>query len=1494
MIRQGVPSINEGEVLRKNGDYEFFVKDRAPMARTTGKTYVLPRNGQQGIPIISVNTEKLDVDLYSIGDRSLVSAVQNGDFLSALGSYGVEQVRDQKGIKIWSGTLDVKMVQNQDVTTAFPVLQAVKALKPGVHVLVARPHVDLPEGASESVDYYATQWFVISDIGLTAINGNDGMHVLLRSVADASPIADAELRLIARNNEVLATAKTDARGLATFDPGLAKGQGGLAPGILVASTSGGDYGFLDLQQSAFDFTDRGVGGRTAPTGLDGFLYTERGVYRSGETVNVTGLARDPLGLAATGSPVTFIVTRPDGVEYKRAVVQDQGLGGRAFSFPLLSNAAPGSWSVSAYTDVKGESIGTASFLVEDYVPERLDVKLSPAAPSIRIGEPAAINVDARYLYGAAGADLAVGGEYTVQAADDTGIPALEGYTVGLVDEPFENVYNQITEGPQTDDQGKAVVTVELPDITAPRPLQATFNINVGESGGRAVTRQTVLPIAPKGILIGVKRTDESQGGASSAKFDVIAVGPDGNRVALPGAKWTLTRIETNYQWFSRDGRWDYEAIKNDRKAGDGAIDIGADGAATITAAIEEYAQYRISVRAGDAEPSETAFTFWNGWDGGGSATSPDRLDVTLDAKEYVSGASMKVRVAPRFAGKATLVVIGDKLDPVAFIDVPTGGTTVDVPVKAEWGAGAYLVAMAYRPMDVGNKRMPGRAIGLAWFDINTKERRLTVDIATEASIRPRGDLEIPVKVNGLTAGEEAYVTLAAVDIGILNLTGYTLPDPTGYYFGQRQLSAEMRDLYGYLIDGMQGEAGTIRSGGDAAALSTAAIPPTQAPLSRYSGVVKVNPDGTANVKFDVPAFNGSVRVMAIAWAKGKTGQSEKDVIIRDPVVATGTLPRFLAVGDQSRFNIAIDNVEGAAGDYVLDLDVNGPITVPADALRKTVKLDKGGRTDVVVPVTAAGLGIASFDLRITGGGVDLTQSYSLKVQPSTQTIVRRSIQPLNANGGKMTVSRDLLTELLPGSGSVALSVAPLAALDVPALLASLDRYPYGCTEQTVSRALPLLYVNQVAERESLPFDDDVDGRINAAIATVLARQDSTGSFGLWGVGGSDLWLDAFVGDFLTRAREKKFDVPQRAYDQLMDRLRNQVANASEITADTSSGLAYAMYVLARNGRPVMGDLRYVADTKLADVSTPLAKAQIAAALSMLGDRSRAANVFNASIEALEAARDNGRSRPDYGSRLRDGVGVLTLIAENNDSQANLQKVSAIVDDTRSAYSYTSTQEQSWMVLAAQALAKEADKVSIDVDGRASKGAFYRVIREGALENGPITLTNTGSSDAKVVLSVSGVPTTPEPAADKGYKVERKLYSLDGKEVKPNAIRQNDRLVVVLTVTEKAPVFARLLLVDPLPAGLEIDNPALVDGTTLASLSFIKQEVSPSNAEYRDDRFVAAFDRAEGQAATFQVAYTVRAVSPGKYVHPGAIIEDMYRPDLFGRSAFGTVEIAPAR
>ena len=340
VIRQGVPSALPDEKLLKSADYEVYVRDRTPSVRFTGKNYVLPRSGQQGIPVVSVNTDRLDLEVMRIGDRNLINSVHSEEFLGQLGSWSAKQIADDKGQSVWTGSMAVKSELNKDVVTAFPVIEAVGSLKPGVYVMFAKPPggqaAAPPSGDGDYDDgtTRATQWFVVSDLGLTSFSGPDGVHVLVRSLADASPLANVELRLVARNNEILATVRSDANGYARFDAGLAKGQGGNAPG-LVTALLGEDYGFLDLKQTAFDLSDRGVKGRVAPGGLDAYLYTERGVYRSGETVYLTSLLRDARGAAVTGLPLTISVKRPDGVEYRRRQVEDQGAGGRAHSIPLI-------------------------------------------------------------------------------------------------------------------------------------------------------------------------------------------------------------------------------------------------------------------------------------------------------------------------------------------------------------------------------------------------------------------------------------------------------------------------------------------------------------------------------------------------------------------------------------------------------------------------------------------------------------------------------------------------------------------------------------------------------------------------------------------------------------------------------------------------------------------------------------------------------------------------------------------------------------------------------------------------------------------------------------------------------------------------------------------------------------------------------------------------------------------------------------------------------
>ena len=191
---------------------------------------------------------------------------------------------------------------------------------------------------------------------------------------------------------------------------------------------------------------------------------------------------------------------------------------------------------------------------------------------------------------------------------------------------------------------------------------------------------------------------------------------------------------------------------------------------------------------------------------------------------------------------------------------------------------------------------------------------------------PRAPLEIGIRVPGLAAGEEAFVTVAAVDQGILNLTAYQPPDPDGWYFGQRRLGVALRDLYGQLIDRMQGVPGVVRSGGDGGIGRIQGPPPTEELVAFFSGIVRLDAQGQARVSFPLPDFNGSVRVMAMAWTRAGVGHAVKDVLVRDPVVMAAALPRFLAPGDRSRLLLDLTHLEGPAGDFSLTLagDVRSP------------------------------------------------------------------------------------------------------------------------------------------------------------------------------------------------------------------------------------------------------------------------------------------------------------------------------------------------------------------------------------------------------------------------------------------------------------------------------------------------------------------------------------------------------------------------------------------
>lgn len=1489
-LREGLPAAI-GETLRKPAVFNGYVRDRAPAVRMDGDNFVLASSARRGIPLTGINAGSADLKLYRVGDRALNRLISQSDFLSQLNSYSLSQLEYDLGSLVWEGTVDLETERNREVVTSFPVNEALPQRQPGIYVLTAT--VD-GEDRNEW-DPRATQWFLVSDIGLVTWSGNDGLTVIANSLDSAQPKPGVELTLLARNNEVLGSATTDDSGKAVFDPGLMRGTSGLTPTLLTARATGieTDFIFLDLTRAGFDLSDRGVEGRAAPGPLDIYTYLDRGIYRPGETVNAVSLARDNNADAVAGLPLTAIYYRPDGVEAKRITSTAPSLGGHETAFELLATAMRGAWRLALYSDPQSSPISEKLFLVEDFQPDRIEFDLEAGDDRIAVQQPAAVTVDGRYLYGAPAADLNVDAKLRLKPVRTRS--EAPGYFFGLADEDDNGDTEIDLGGPYvTDENGQVEVTALVDSLPATtRPLSAEITVQMRESGGRAVEEQLTLPVAAEGPMIGVKSefADGQVAEGSTARFSVVALDASGARIAMSGLRYALYEIKRNYQWYRDGSYWRYEAVEIPVLVTNGTVDVSASDTASIAEPVQ-WGRYRLDVESDEAAGPATSVLFDAGWYVDTASTeTPDALEIALDKPVYQPGDTAKLNVSPHHAGELIVAVGAQNIRELHRVEIPAGSGEVDIPVGDNWGGGAYVTAILLRPGQVEERRLPARAIGVTWLKVDPGAKALSVSLDLPEKIRPNSQLSIPVSVGGLGAGEEAFVTVAAVDVGILNLTDYDPPNPGDWYFGQRALGLEIRDIYGRLIDSSQGGFGRIRSGGDGPGLTAQGSPPTEKLLSLYSGIVRLDAEGKAVIDFEVPQFIGTARVMAVAWSKSGVGQANGDVIIRDPVVVSASLPKVLAPEDVANTIVEIHNTDGDAGTY--ELSAASDDLVSFDGLPDTIELREGERKVLNLSITAQKPGIGEMVFTVTREGEIAAQVVRVvNVRPATAPVSTKTEFVLAADTGSVTVDSAILGDSYIDGAQVSLSVTRDRAINLSALLARLNRYPYGCAEQTTSKAMPLLYLSDLGAPAELTQADDLTERIEGAIERVLTFQSAGGAFGLWGPGEGDLWLDAYVSDFLTRAREKGFDVPEQGMRLAVQNLQNTLAYQDDI-ASNGNAIAYALYVLARNRMASATDLRYYADTKLGEFDTPLSRAHLAAALSLYNEQQRTSRAFSSALELANATVDENFSRADYGTPLRDGAAMLALAAESREATPLVPQMLDFVEQAIAGRSYTSTQEDAWLVLAGRAIAERNAEIELDVDGATHSGALNRQISGEELVGGSIRVANRYAQDLTATVTKLASPIQPLPAGGEGYEIQRQYYDLQGNEATLNAVSQNDRFVVVLTVAEFEDRLSQVLVTDLLPGGFEIDNPSLVKSAELENFGWLP-EADVAHTEFRDDRFVAALTRNSGSERTFQLAYVVRAVTPGTYTHPAASVEDMYRPENQARTATGFLEIGPSQ
>ena len=1473
-LRAGLPAA-DGQALAADEELQVEFGDRPAYVGFAGDGVILPRIDADGLAIETVNVAAVRVRILRVNDRALAFRSITQGFTAAAGRWAWlsrDENPEDVAEEVWRGEMDTAGPANAPVTTVLPLDATIGRLEPGAYFVALEDAAH--DEARDEAPARARRWLVITDLAFTAYRSSDGLDLTLRSLHTAQPAEAVRVELIARNNERLGTAVSDASGRVRFDAPVLRGEGTLAPRYLFAYGSTGDFAVLDLDRGPVDLSVHDTGGRRRAGRVDGFPWLDRGIYRPGETVHASVMLRDPEGRAVTDRAGELRLRAPNGIVAAQQRFEAAPRAGTLNWSPALPKAAArGVWRLEAELDGLG-AVASEGFSVEDFVPQRVALALDAETTLLAAGETRAIEVAARFLYGAPGAGLVVEGRTRVQR-DPAPFPELEGFRFGRHDDPFAERILDLSPT-VADGEGRAVLRLDPADEGSDFsiPLRLRTVVSVIEPGGRPVADDVRIPYRPRSHYLGLKPAFEGRLERQSAsEIEVRSVAADGSPRETD-LHWRLVRNDWDYDWYrSPGGRWQWRRESRRVPVEAGQVRTMA-GAATLALPPLPWGEYELRMEAGTESAAVASLAFSVGWvstrDGGDVA--PDRVQLAGPEVPVSIGGEARLAIEAPYAGPAELVIASDRILHHQMLVVPEGGLELTVPVTEDWGAGAYAMINVFTPRDAVDRPLPRRAVGLAWVPVDTGPRELDLVLDVEPRIRPRGPLVVEVEV--ANAGEGAWVTLAAVDEGILALTRFASPDPVDFYFGKTALGVDLLDDYGRLLDPNQGAAAPVRSGGDMIGGAGLTVVPTRT-VALFSGPVAIE-DGRARIELDVPDFQGELRLMAVAWSEDRLGGARQPVTVRDRAVAELVLPRFLAPGDEAIATLSVDNVELSGGRFAVEVASAGAVEASLEA---SVALEAGERRDLAVPVRGETSGTGRFSLTVAGpDDFAVERAWPIEARSAWLPATRVDRRRLEA-GERLELAADDYAAWHPGAVTAELSVSA-SPLDPLPMLASLRDYPWACSEQLTSRALPLLYADALgAGGNEASAAREARVAVQDAVATLLSRQSAEGAFGLWRVGDASAtpWLGAYVVDFLARAQREGVTVPAAALDRALDALEDIAAGETwrlygwdtEVVPwpwqdDTQErraerAAAYAAWVLAREGRADRSRLRYLHDERLAAIASPLARAQIGAALATIGDRARAESALAAAEEAL-----GQRVGTDYyQSPLRDLAGVLALAAEADQPE----RVARLADALQNALpdpDRMTTQEKAFALLAARALAGDGEAPEIELEGAIERLGPRRLQPDTAGEGAAVV--NRGAAPLWVTHRIHGETVAAPPAVAERIGVDKAFYDLAGRGLgggDVQELRRGDRIVIVLDLRPSERRTVPAIVVDLLPPGLEIEAVLTPeDAGSEGAYRWLGGVAWTDVAEARDDRFVAALDLEGGEPE--RLAYLVRAVTPGAF------------------------------
>lgn len=1329
----------------------------------------------------------------------------------------------------------------------------------------------------------------VSDIGLIVKEEKDGIYVFANSIKTATPLSEVKVSFVSTNNQKLYTAVTDAEGLAVF-----KNINATSPGFrvaLVTAKKNEEFTFVWFNQARIGTSRFDVGGRTVnETGLIAMIYAERNLYRPGETIHVSTIVRDEQWNNQVDVPVKIKLIMPNGKEFVtvRKILNDQGSCETSFAMP--PSAMTGNYIAEVFTG-NDVLLNSYNISVEDFMPDRMKVSLALDNTAYKPGDDMKAAIQADNLFGTPAAGRNYQCEMNISKITFTS-DKYEDYNFALSNEFTFNTENR--EG-KTDDKGSANQVFKLETrFTNNGLLKGTVMATVFDETGRPVHRYGNFDIYTQPLFAGLKCKEDYVTSRAPVRMALIAL--DKNSAPQTAqARIVVIKKEWHTVIQKNDNTYRYVSQSEDRIITQQNISItGTNTTYAFTPQQSGEYEVRLFLNGSENYVSKTLYAY--GW-GDTQYTSFEvnnegNVEIKTDKKEYNTGESVQVLFTTPFEGRMLVTLERDHVIKHYYLNTKNKSASLTLNTDETMLPNVYITATLFRPMDGGDMPLTV-AHGFQSVSVVNKSYQLPVTITAVEKSRAQTKQTITVKT-----APGAYVTIAAVDEGILQVKNFATPNAYDYFYQKVALAVNSYDIYPWLLP----EIKTTRSttGGDGADSRASRLSPMFVNrvknVSFWSGILQA--DGNGNVKYDinVPQFSGDIRIMALAYKNKGFGSADKHIKVADPVVISTALPRFLSPKDEVVMPVSLSNTTNKPATATITVKTSEQFSIAGTATQ-TIEIPANKEQRVVFNLTAQpSIGAGSVTVTVKAFGETFTDKTDIAIRPPA------SLQKLTGSGytgDNANTVIDMKTNFIPASVSGKLIVAKSPMVQFSKHIDALVRYPHGCVEQTVSAAFPQLYYADLVKSMNAASGDQLNPAYNVqqAINKLQSMQLGNGSLSYWPQGGGESWWGSvYACHFMLEAKKIGCEVNDNTLNRLEEYLKFRLYK-KEVTTFFYNGtmkknvapeeVPYSLYVLAMAGQSQQPTMNYYKAHQ--ELLTLDGKYLLAAAYTLSGQPAQAKDVLPPAF----AGEDPNKSLDgSFYSYIRDQALSLNVLMDTDPTNRQVGIMAKQLSEGLAKERYLSTQENAFSILALGKVAKLANQTT----STASVTAGTKTI--GNTQGAALTMNMKPYANDAIALQVKGKGgyyyfwEMAGITADGSYKeednfirVRRTFFDRNGREA-GTSFRQNDLVVVRISIEAmRNDEVENVAITDMLPAGFEIENTRLNE---MPNMPWIKEPAEAEYTDIRDDR-INLFTTVTKARKDFY--YMVRAVSPGTY-HLGPVQTDaMYDGNYHSYNGAGIIKIA---